>query len=72
MDSGILVCDNISLIKLKKLILNEVEILSIDVEGFNMKVLNIINIIDCLDEKKSECLYFKNSHKVMRVKKILI
>ncbi|MDY7004259.1 MAG: hypothetical protein SWX82_09970 [Cyanobacteriota bacterium] len=52
MDSGILVCDNTSLIKLKKLILNEVEILSIDVEGFNMKVLNIINIIDCLDEKK--------------------
>ncbi|NEQ73155.1 MAG: hypothetical protein F6K23_08740 [Okeania sp. SIO2C9] len=43
--------------------------MSIDVEDFNMKVLNISNIIGCLDEKKSECLYFKNSHKVMQIKK---
>lgn len=69
MDPGILVCDNFSLIKLRKLLLNEVENLPIGVEGLNMKILNVINIIDCLDKTKSEVVYFKNSHKVMRIKK---
>ncbi len=69
LDPGVLICDPFAWICLEKYIQNEVEVLGIDVEGLEMKILNIINIVDCLDENKSEVLYFKDNKRIMHIKK---
>lgn len=69
LDPGVLICDSYAWVCLEKHISNEVEALNIDVEGLDMKILNITNIVDCLDEDKSEAVYFTDSEEIMRVKK---
>jgi hypothetical protein len=67
LDPGVLVCDNFAIIKIGDFLSNEVELLPIDVEGIDYKLINIINIVDCLDEDKSEIKYFKNSRDVNKI-----
>ncbi len=49
---------------------HEVELLPIDIEGQPHYIVNIINVIDCLDKENSEIKYFKsNPTKIMRIVK---
>lgn len=68
-DPGILVCDSYTWICLENYIQNEIEVLGIDVEGIDLKILNITNIVDCLDEEKSEALYLRDNQRIMHIKK---
>lgn len=67
LDPGVLVGDPFAIIKIGESISNEVELLPLDVEGIEYKLINITNLVDCLDEKKSEVKYFKNSIDVKRI-----
>ncbi|EAZ92074.1 imm11 family protein [Crocosphaera chwakensis] len=58
LDSGLLFCDSYALIKLKPYIIKEVEIIPTNVDGLDLNILNITNLIDCLDKEKSVIEYF--------------
>lgn len=68
-DPGALMCDRYSLLKLQPYIQGEVEILTMNVEGLKMSILNVINVIDCLDKNKSEIYYFESSGRIKSIKK---
>jgi hypothetical protein len=69
LDCGVLVCDYFAITKIGDFISNEVELLPIDVDGLNCQLINILNVVDCLDEKKSEIKFFKNSKNVKDIKR---
>ena len=68
-DPGILICDAYAMLKLRPYIIDEVEILPIDVDGLDLNILNITNLIDCLNDKQNFIKFFNNSKDVQEIKK---
>ena len=59
-DPGILVCDSFALNQLEIESRNEIEILSVEnINKIDMYILNIVNLIDCLNESSSVIDYFE-------------
>ena len=58
LDPALLFCDSYALLKLKPYIIEEVEIIPTNVDGLDLNILNITNLIDCLDQEKSVIEYF--------------
>ncbi len=68
--AGYIVIDELAKGLLMPLIGHEVELLPMEVEGQPHYIVNIINVIDCLDKENSEIKYFKsNPTKIMRIVK---
>lgn len=67
-DPGILVCDSYALLKVRDLLKDEVEILPIEIDSLDMKILNVINVVDCLDEESSVIEYYPNSKDIRQIK----
>ncbi|MBE7384901.1 MAG: hypothetical protein F6J95_026240 [Leptolyngbya sp. SIO1E4] len=66
-DPGILICDSFALENLGEALESEVEVLSIEnVDKIDMYILNVVNLIDCLDEDNSEIEYF-SSGRIMNI-----
>lgn len=59
-DPGVLICDAFAYSRVGKAIFEEVEVLPIQVDELEMNVLNVINIVDCLDKNKSNIEYFSD------------
>ena len=70
-DPGALMCDYYAFVKLKPYINREIEVLSMNVEGLTLKVLNVINVVDCLDRFNSKVSYFDGSQNVMSIEKYI-
>jgi hypothetical protein len=54
---------------LKHYLNNNAEILDIECDIGDYKIINIINLISCLDYEMSEIKYYPNSERIMRIKK---
>lgn len=48
---------------------NNAETLDIECDIGNYKIINIINVMSCLDHERSEIKYYPNSQRIMRIKK---
>ena len=59
-DPGVLICDTFAYLRLGESISEEVEILPIQIDNLEMYVINVINVIDCLDIDKSDIEYFSD------------
>jgi hypothetical protein len=66
---GTLVCDDIALSALSQDIWAEVEVLPIYTPDRQLHLLNVTNIVDCLNHARSEIKYFRNSKDVKRIMK---
>lgn len=59
-DPGVLICDAFAYSKLEEAISEEIEVLPIQIDDLEMYVLNVINVIDCLDKSESVIEYFSD------------
>lgn len=71
-DPGILICDSFSRMKLESFLKGEIEVLPVEsVNAVDMYVLNVVNVIDCLDVESSDIDYFEDSSDIMEIKKYI-
>lgn len=54
---------------LKDYLNNNAEIMEVECDISDFKIINIINVISCLDHERSEIKYYPNSERIMRIKK---
>jgi|GEM_PF-5422424 len=66
---GGLALDSYAFLKLKKILPQEIQLFPLKIDDIDMKIVNILDVIDCLDKTKSDIEYFDNSKDVMDVNK---
>ena len=59
-DPGVLICDAFAYSRIREAVSGEIEILPIQVDNLEMYVINVVNVVDCLDEDKSHVEYFSD------------
>lgn len=66
---GVPVFSSKAIKSLKSQLCNSVEILDVDCDFGDFKVINVTNLIDCLDRNKSGILYYRNSDRIKAINK---